>query len=60
MDYYERRDIERKLKRLREARFSYGVQACNALTVERFDHFEKLAALTDERIWDLEGKLEKV
>jgi len=60
MDYYERRDIERKLKRLREARLSYGIQAYNALTFDRFEHFEKLAKLKSKQIQDLEDKLEKV
>jgi predicted component of type VI protein secretion system len=53
----ERSTLERKLKRLQDARFNYGVQAMNAMTNERFIHFEKMAALMSERIWDIETQL---
>jgi hypothetical protein len=56
--FVERSDIERKIKRLQDARFKVGVVAMNALTVEAFDRAERQAERLSEKIWLLEEQLE--
>ena len=56
--FVERSDIERKIKRLQDARYKMGVVAMNALTEEAFDRAERQAERLSEKIWLLEEQLE--
>jgi hypothetical protein len=56
--FVERSEIERQIRRLKDARFKYGVVAMNALTVEAFERAERQAERLSEKIWRLEEELE--
>jgi len=58
LDIYERRDIERKIARLKDVRIQYGIVGMNALTVESLERAERVVARIDLKIEHLQDKLE--
>lgn len=54
----ERRDIERKIQRLKDARQNYGIRAMRTFNIQEFERCERVANTLSERIWKLEEQLE--
>lgn len=59
-EHSERWEIERKLKRLKDARTNYGIRAMRTFNPQEFERCERMANTLSERIWKLEEQLEGV